>query len=99
MLCSPFFTNKIICKVSLVSKTTNPVESSDYRPMSILQALSKVCKRLILLQLIEYVEKLHPLKKTGGRNGSSFNKVEIKFSKQWIKLNQTKTRTDITKIK
>ena len=38
MLYSPLFTNKIIPKVSPISKTTNPIEWSDYRPISILAA-------------------------------------------------------------
>lgn len=38
MLYSPLFTNKIIPKVSPISKTTNPIEWSDYRPISTLPA-------------------------------------------------------------
>ena len=85
MLYSPFLNYKVISKVSPISKTTNPTESSDYRPISVLQALPKVYKRLILLQLTEYIEKHHPLKKTGDRNDYSINKVEMKFTNEILK--------------
>ena len=44
-------------RISPVPKVDNPKECDDYRPIAILPVLSKVYERLVLSQMIEYIER------------------------------------------
>jgi len=48
-----------ISRISPVPKVNKPTCHSDYRPISILPILSKVYERVILNQLVAYIEKNH----------------------------------------
>ena len=45
-------------RLTPIPKTDHPQNEKDYRPVSILPALSKVFERLVLKQLISYIEEL-----------------------------------------
>ena len=44
-------------RISPVSKVDNPKQDADYRPVSILLALSKVLERLVLKRLVHYIDE------------------------------------------
>ena len=44
-------------RISPVSKVDNPKQNADYRPVSILPALSKVFQRLVLKQLVHSIDE------------------------------------------
>ena len=44
-------------RISPVPKVDNPKRAADYRPVSILPALSKVFERLVLKQLVHYIDE------------------------------------------
>ena len=46
-----------VARVYLVPEIDNPVTAKDFRPISFLPVLSKLYERIILSQLINYVEK------------------------------------------
>jgi hypothetical protein len=45
-----------VARVSPVPKVDSPFEPDDYRPIAILPALSKIYEKLVLSQLIHYIE-------------------------------------------
>ena len=50
-------------KVTPIPKVVNPEANSDYRPISILPAISKVFERITVPQICEFIEKENILKK------------------------------------
>ena len=46
-----------IARISPVPKILNPAQLKDYGIISILQILSKICKKLVLQQMTEFIEK------------------------------------------
>ena len=56
-----------------IDKVPTPVEKSDFRPIAILPALSKIFERLVCSQVIEFIENLQLYKDTvtGFRKGYS----------------------------
>ena len=60
-------------RLTPINKTDHPQNETDYRPVSILPALSKVFERLVLKQLISYIEELSLLAPSisGFRKGHS----------------------------
>ena len=47
-----------ISRICLISKVRNPVQMTDYRPISILQAMNKVYEKVILKQLSAFIKKM-----------------------------------------
>ena len=60
-----------VSKISPIPKINHPVEPSDYRPISILPILSKVYEKLIMMQMLAYLESEELLAETqsGFRKG------------------------------
>ena len=60
-------------RISSVPKVDNPKQNADYRPVFILPALSKVFERLVLKQLVHYIDEqsLLLLSISGFRKGKS----------------------------
>ena len=70
-----------ISRVVPSNKITLPTKPSDYRPISILPALSKVYERIVLKQLLEFIEPHHLYKPTisGFRKGHSTTTALLKL--------------------
>ena len=68
-------------RVVPISKDNYPSDTTDYRPISILPALSKIAERLILKQLLSHIEEQLLLKSTvtGYRKGNSTGITLLKF--------------------
>ena len=50
-------------RISLVPKVDEPIHNDDYRPISMLPALSKIYERLAMYQMVEYLTEnatIHP---------------------------------------
>ena len=47
-----------ISRICLISKVRNPVQMTDYRPISVLPAMSKVYEKVILKQLFSFIKKM-----------------------------------------
>ena len=64
-----------------IPKVNYPSDTTDYRPISILPALSKIAERLILKTLLSYTEEQLLLKSTvtGYRKGYSTGSTLLKF--------------------
>ena len=85
-ICSPltFIINSCIMKnkfpnawklsrVTPLPKIQNPIDVTHYRPISILPALSKVFEKIVLEQMLEFIDQQHVYKDTlsGFRKGFS----------------------------
>ena len=70
-----------IGRISPIPKISEPIENSDFRPVSVLSILSKVFERLVLSQLVEYIEEHSLYKETmsGFRKGHSTIAVLLKL--------------------
>ncbi|CAB3981945.1 Hypothetical predicted protein [Paramuricea clavata] len=70
-----------LARVSPIPKTDHPVESDDFRPIAILPALSKIYERLVLKQLLLYIEDHNILHSgmSGYRKGHSTNSVLLRI--------------------
>ena len=68
-------------KVVPIPKVNYPSDTTDYRPISILSALSKIAEILILKQLLSHIEKQLLLKSIvpGYRKGHSTGAPLLKF--------------------
>ena len=68
-------------RVSPIPKITNPTEEDHLRPISILPVLSKVYKRLVLYQLLTYINQLNVLNTniSGYRKGHSTTTVPLRI--------------------
>ena len=68
-------------RVSPIPKITNPTEADYFRPISILPVLSKVYKRLVLYQLLTYINQLNVLNTniSGYRKGHSTTTVLLRI--------------------
>ena len=64
-----------------INKVPTPVEKSDFRPIAILPALSKIFERLVCSQVIEFIENTHLYKDTvtGFRKGYSTGSALLKL--------------------
>ena len=64
-----------------ITKVNYPSDTTDYRPMSILPALSKIAERLILKQLLSHIDEQILLKSTvtGYRKGHSTRTTLLNF--------------------
>lgn len=60
-----------IARISPIPKVKSPSELVDYRPISVLPILSKVYERVILHQLLEYIETLYKNTQHGFRKSRS----------------------------
>ena len=69
--CQIFPSQWKLSKISPIPKISNPIEPSDYRPISILPILSKVYEKVIMTQLVHYLETNQLLSKhqSGFRKG------------------------------
>ena len=68
-------------RISPVPKVDNPSECDDYRPMAVLPVLSKVYERLVLSQMMEYIDR-HSIfheRISGYRKGHSTTTVLLRF--------------------
>ena len=76
-----------LSRVVPVPKVKNPNTINEYRPISIQVALSKVFERLVLLQLLSFIENNHLYKDTmtGFRKGFNTNNALIKFRDDILK--------------
>ena len=68
-------------RVVPIPKVNYPSDTTDYRPISILPASSKIAERLILKQLLSHIEEQLLLKSTvtGYRKGHSTGTTLLKF--------------------
>lgn len=66
-----------VARISAIPKVSEPRYDADYRPVSILSTLSKVFERLVLHQLVEYINEEALLGPTisGFRKGHSITSV------------------------
>jgi hypothetical protein len=71
-------------RIRPIPKISEPIENSDFRPVSVLPILSKVFERLVLSQLVEYIEEHSLYKETmsGFRKGHSTMAVLLKAMKK-----------------
>ena len=70
-----------LARVSTIPKTEHTVEPDDFRPIAILPALSKIYERLVLKQLLLYLEDhniFHSVM-SGFRKGHSTNLVLLRI--------------------
>lgn len=76
-----------VSRISPIPKIPLPRELSDYRPISILPVLSKVFERLILTQMVGFIEQHHLLSKhqSGFRKGHSTITVALKLRDDIVK--------------
>ena len=67
-------------RISPVPTSDNPTESKDYQPASILPIVSKVCERLVLCQIQDFIVKLSLYEETqsGFRKGHSTTTTLLK---------------------
>ena len=70
-----------VARVSPIPKVESPVESDHYRPIAILPAISKVYEKLVLSQLLEYIDQKRVLQDTtpGYRKGHSTTSVILRI--------------------
>ena len=70
-----------LSRIAPINKIPHPVEVSDYRPISILPALSKVYEKVVLKQLLHYIESNNLYKDTvnGFRKGHSTGTALVKL--------------------
>ena len=70
-----------IARVCPVPKVDNPLYEKDFRPISILPILSKVYEKVILQQLIAYIDKsaIYNTTQSGFRKGHSTQTMLLKF--------------------
>ena len=70
-----------LARVSPIPKIETPIEADDYRPIDILSALSKVYERVILHQMLEYIDQHDIFKQSisGYRKGHSTTTVLLKI--------------------
>ena len=70
-----------------IPKVKNPQSISDYRPISILQILSKVFERVILQQLTEIIEGeiIYDQQQSGFRTGHSTTVILLKLKEDIVK--------------
>ena len=76
-----------ISRISPIPKISKPLELNDYRPISILPVLSKVYERIILSQIVTYIESHHLLseKQSGFRKGHSTITTALKLRDDILK--------------
>ena len=76
-----------VSKISPIPKIKHPIESSDYRPISILPILSKVYEKLIMLQMVSFLEREELLSKnqSGFRKGHDTVTTCIKIKNDILK--------------
>ena len=69
-----------VARVSPIPKVDSPTESDHYRPIAILPAISKVYEKLILNQILEYIDQKQVLQQTtsGYRKGHSTTTVLLR---------------------
>ena len=70
-----------ISRICLISKVRNPVQMTDYRPISVLPAMSKVYEKVILKQLFSFIKKMMLRENTqsGNRKGHSILTLLLKL--------------------
>ena len=70
-----------VARVSPIPKVDYPTESDHYRPIAILPAIFKVYEKLILNQLLEYIDRKQMLQHTtsGYRKGHSATTVLLRI--------------------
>jgi len=70
-----------VARVSPIPKVESPVECDHYRPIAILPAISKVYEKLVLSQLLEYIDQKQVLQVTtsGYRKGHSTASVLLRI--------------------
>ena len=70
-----------IARVVPINKVPSPTESSHYRPIAILPALSKIFERIVCNQVIDFIERLKIYKDTltGLRRGFSTGSALLKL--------------------
>ena len=70
-----------IARVSPIPKVDNPAQNDDFRPISILPVLSKVYEKLVLYQLLEFMERYQILRGgiSGYRKGHSTSTVLLRI--------------------
>lgn len=76
-----------ISRISPVPQVDNPRTCDEYRPIAILPVFSKVYERLVLSQMIEYIDKHSILneKISGYRRGHSTSTILLRFRKDIIR--------------
>ena len=69
------------CQICPIPKNDNPKTSKDFCPISLLPVLSKVFERVIMKQLVEYIEKetIYSSTQSGFRKNHSTNTILIKM--------------------
>ena len=74
-------------RVSPIPKNDSPTDADHYRPISVLPALSKIYERLVLTQLLEYIQQHHILQDTvsGYRKGHSTGTIWLRIKDDIIK--------------
>ena len=77
-------------RISPIPKTHCPKDERDYRPISILPALSKVFERIVLQQLILFIDKLSLLgpRISGFRKGHSTASVLLGIRDEVIRASE-----------
>ena len=70
-----------IARISPIPKITTPLDFNDYRPISILPTLSKLFKRIVMKQLVEFIDrrKLYSNTQSGFRKHHSTNTILLKL--------------------
>ena len=76
-----------VSKISPIPKVDHPKEPSDYRPISILPALSKIYEKILMLQLVSHLDNNQLLSncQTGFRKGHCTITTCIKIKNDIIK--------------
>jgi exonuclease III len=76
-----------LARVSPIPKTESPTEADHFRPISVLSALSKIYERLVLAQMLEYIEQHQVFKSSisGYRKGHSTTTVLLRIRDDIIK--------------
>ena len=82
-----------VARVCSIRKIDNPVTVKDFRPLSILPVLSKVYEKIILSQLLKYIEKSAVYSQSGFRKGHSIVTLLLKFRND---IRKTLNRNEIT---
>ena len=84
-----------IARICPIPKVDNPANNKDYRPISVLPVLSKVYERVILSQLLDFINQQRILKITqsGYRKGHSCITLLLKLRND---IQKAMNRTEIT---
>ena len=77
-----------VARVCPIPKIDNPVTVKDFRPISILPVLSKVYEKVILSQLLNYIEKsaVYNLTQSDFHKGHSTTTLLLKFKNDILKF-------------